>query len=240
MIKFFRKIRQHLLSENKFSKYLIYAIGEIVLVVIGILIALQINNWNNIKEANLKEMDALSEILQDLRGDKIQLTDVKIREESVVASIEKVLKEIETRGSAPKDSLQIYLGKALVGNRPSFVTTAYNVLISSGIGLIKDKDIRYSIAQYYERDIPAVERDGIDTYEEWYKEILPIIREEAEYWQWDEILVPNSMNSIFQNENLYKVLKTNIGNHIAFIETIDAALQENNDLLEILAPMVEQ
>ena len=46
MIKFFRKIRQNLLSENKFSKYLIYAIGEIILVVIGILIALQINNWN--------------------------------------------------------------------------------------------------------------------------------------------------------------------------------------------------
>lgn len=46
MIKFFRKIRQKLLSENRFSKYLIYAIGEIILVVIGILIALSINNWN--------------------------------------------------------------------------------------------------------------------------------------------------------------------------------------------------
>lgn len=46
MIKFFRKIRQKLLSENKFSKYLLYAIGEIILVVIGILIALSINNWN--------------------------------------------------------------------------------------------------------------------------------------------------------------------------------------------------
>ena len=46
MIKFFKKIRQKLLSENQFSKYLIYAVGEIILVVIGILIALQINNWN--------------------------------------------------------------------------------------------------------------------------------------------------------------------------------------------------
>jgi len=48
MIKFFRKIRQRLLTENKFSKYLIYAIGEIILVVIGIIIALQGNNWNSI------------------------------------------------------------------------------------------------------------------------------------------------------------------------------------------------
>ena len=46
MIKFFRKIRQNLLSEGKTGKYLKYAIGEIVLVVFGILIALQINNWN--------------------------------------------------------------------------------------------------------------------------------------------------------------------------------------------------
>ena len=47
MIKFFRHIRKKLLSENKFSKYLLYAIGEIILVVIGILIALQINYWND-------------------------------------------------------------------------------------------------------------------------------------------------------------------------------------------------
>lgn len=47
MIKFFRKIRQQLLNENKTSKYLKYAIGEIVLVMIGILLALQVNNWNN-------------------------------------------------------------------------------------------------------------------------------------------------------------------------------------------------
>ena len=46
MIKLFRKIRQGLLTENKFGKYVLYAIGEIVLVVIGILIALQVNNWN--------------------------------------------------------------------------------------------------------------------------------------------------------------------------------------------------
>jgi hypothetical protein len=53
MIKFFRHIRQQILSENKFSKYLLYAVGEIVLVVIGILIAVSINNWK--QSINLKE-----------------------------------------------------------------------------------------------------------------------------------------------------------------------------------------
>ena len=46
MIKFFRKIRQNMIKENRISKYMLYAIGEIILVVIGILFALQINNWN--------------------------------------------------------------------------------------------------------------------------------------------------------------------------------------------------
>lgn len=50
MIKFFRKIRKQLLTENRFSRYFVYAIGEIVLVVIGILIALQLNNWNEIRQ----------------------------------------------------------------------------------------------------------------------------------------------------------------------------------------------
>ena len=49
MINFFRKIRQRLLTKNKFSKYLLYAIGEIVLVVIGILIALHVSNWNQLR-----------------------------------------------------------------------------------------------------------------------------------------------------------------------------------------------
>ena len=66
MIKFFRNIRQNLLMENKTSKYLKYAIGEIVLVVIGILIALQINNWNEGRKKNQKEAILIKNIVEDL------------------------------------------------------------------------------------------------------------------------------------------------------------------------------
>lgn len=65
MIKFFRKIRQKLLSENKFSKYLIYAIGEIILVVIGILIALQINNLNESNKSTNSENKALLDLKKE-------------------------------------------------------------------------------------------------------------------------------------------------------------------------------
>lgn len=66
MIKFLRKIRQTLLSENKFSKYLIYAIGEIILVVIGILIALSINNWNERQKRIADELAYLKRLQNDI------------------------------------------------------------------------------------------------------------------------------------------------------------------------------
>ncbi len=71
MIQFFRKIRQGLLTEKKFSKYLLYAIGEIILVVIGILIALQINNWNEQRKIKNAEI----EILQNLETELISNLD---------------------------------------------------------------------------------------------------------------------------------------------------------------------
>jgi len=73
MIKFFRKIRQKLLAENRFSKYLIYAIGEIILVVIGILIALQINEWNDEKKAKKAEVGVLQDLKKEFKSNQKEL-----------------------------------------------------------------------------------------------------------------------------------------------------------------------
>lgn len=69
MIKFFRKIRQNLLLEGKTGKYLKYAIGEIILVVIGILIALQINNWNENRKIDQKRKNYYNQLIVDLNND---------------------------------------------------------------------------------------------------------------------------------------------------------------------------
>lgn len=73
MLKFFRRIRHNLLSENKFSKYLLYAIGEIILVVIGILIALQINNWNEKRIKASLEKKYYTNIKRQLNEDNFAL-----------------------------------------------------------------------------------------------------------------------------------------------------------------------
>lgn len=91
MIKFFRRIRQKLLSENKFSKYLLYAIGEIILVVIGILIALQINNWNERRKNTAKESVLLKQINRDFRSNKIQLDSIKIAHHKAIEGCDALL-----------------------------------------------------------------------------------------------------------------------------------------------------
>ena len=75
MIKFFRNIRKNLLNEGKTSKYFKYAIGEIVLVVIGILIALQINNWNENRKKRQIELNYLERLIIDLRENEKLLSE---------------------------------------------------------------------------------------------------------------------------------------------------------------------
>ncbi|MFD2917934.1 DUF6090 family protein [Psychroserpens luteus] len=77
MIKFFRHIRQRYISEGKTTKYFKYAIGEILLVVIGILIALQINNWNEVQKGKMKATTILEAIRSDMVKDLERIEDLK-------------------------------------------------------------------------------------------------------------------------------------------------------------------
>ena len=87
MIKFFRHIRQNLIMENKTRKYLKYAVGEIVLVVIGILIALQVNNWNEKRKENAEFKVTLEQIYNSLKFD---VDDFKSQMESCDYAIETI------------------------------------------------------------------------------------------------------------------------------------------------------
>jgi hypothetical protein len=105
MIKFFRKIRLNLLSENKFSKYLVYAIGEIILVVIGILIALQINNSNELTKQRAKEVQFLKNVKSDLIFEESELERYIGIRESIVNSAQVAL---EYFNGKPVEDIQIF------------------------------------------------------------------------------------------------------------------------------------
>ena len=92
MIKFFRKIRQKLLNENKISKYLIYAIGEIMLVVIGILIALSVNNWNELRKTHFRDIEFLNNLKVELSVDISAFNERKSHYQRINDNIENTIK----------------------------------------------------------------------------------------------------------------------------------------------------
>ena len=110
MIKFFRKIRQKLLTENKFSKYLFYAIGEIILVVIGILIALYINNLNTEKQDSINLNGYLNNISKNIKLDEANLEQISIfRDSSIIGS--KYFMNIIEQENMSKEQYSIYFSE---------------------------------------------------------------------------------------------------------------------------------
>ncbi len=152
MIKFFRKIRQKLLSENKFSKYLIYAIGEITLVVFGILIALQVNNWNEQRKSKSQEIKILTEVRNAL---KVDLKDIKFNIDwhgKAKKSCETII-NVFNLNTPYNDSLDVHFGQAYLHTNFLPNLGSYETIKSKGIDLISNDSIRINLALYYEQDI---------------------------------------------------------------------------------------
>ena len=96
MIKFFRHIRKNLLNEGKTSKYFKYAIGEIILVVIGILIALQINNWNELRKYDRLKDNYLERLISDIKKDTININYVVSEIEKNQICISQIIKSLNS------------------------------------------------------------------------------------------------------------------------------------------------
>ncbi|GAB2763945.1 DUF6090 family protein [Salinimicrobium soli] len=150
MIPFFRRIRQGLLSNNKFSKYILYAVGEIILVVIGILIALQINSWNREQENRKQEQQILSQLSKEYRSNLSQIEDkIEIRNE-VLSSCFSLLQYIkEDPATVSGDSLDAHLFRISI--RPTFdpELSVSNELINSGkLYLLENLDLRNKVSAF--------------------------------------------------------------------------------------------
>ena len=161
MIKFFRHIRQQLISENKTGKYFKYAIGEIVLVVIGILIALSINNWNeNRKAKNLAQENYLN-LLTSLEQDAITVNKTIERNTIGLDALRKIisLEKNEELLKLNKDNLNKYLMLYSNAGR-SFIPKSgvYNLLTSNnGFDLIKSDKIKSLLINLYDYQYKAYE-----------------------------------------------------------------------------------
>jgi len=145
------------MEKNKTGKYLKYAIGEIILVVIGILIALQINNWNSNRLEKRSETQILTELKTGLERD---LELVRAEQEKVNSAIEKIIRLQDLMNDpqhAYDQSLDTLFG-AVYGIRTLRLNSAYyEDLKSSGLALIKNKGIRLEVVQLFENNYASIQ-----------------------------------------------------------------------------------
>jgi len=154
MIKFFRKIRYNLMEQNKTGKYLKYAIGEIILVVVGILIALSINNWNEEKKKTQLEKVYLNRLYNELNKDIITFSSEIQRLEENNVKIVNFTNALNDESY--NDSLLVKLTNEFMiygTTYPMFnpSTSTFEDLSSTGnLSVISKTELRDSIVKHYE------------------------------------------------------------------------------------------
>jgi hypothetical protein len=155
MIKLFRNIRRKLLAEGKITNYIKYGIGEIVLVVIGILIALQINNWNENKKTDLK----IKRSLEALRSDLIQDTLLIIKRQPFIIEQFQFNESLRLRAAKPNATLDTLIQIMHHQFNPNwsaqiiYNTNAYNSLNQTGLIENLSDSLKTNIKNFYNKKL---------------------------------------------------------------------------------------
>lgn len=149
MIKFFRNIRQSLLSKNKIRNYLMYAVGEIALVVVGILIALQINTWNEERRDRKAEHQILLNLLSDLKSNEVILKDAEL---SIDIQVEQTKLMLGLMQENPTDSaikqVYQYLYEGTEVEDVQLRLSGIEGIIDTKLDLIRNESLKQLLVEY--------------------------------------------------------------------------------------------
>jgi hypothetical protein len=209
MSRFFSKIRYKLAAENQSMKYLRYAIGEIVLVVIGILIALQINNWNETRKESVFEQKVLQEILTSIDQNVNYLNLGMSWNNEAINSCRIILNHFDN--NIPySDSLDHHFSTSLLWFYPSINNNAYESLKSYGLHLIKNDTIRETLGSIYEWKYMDILNQRQDEY--FYGTVSPVITDLFESYEFRGSMIPNNYDELKKSKKYKHILRTLISN----------------------------
>jgi len=240
MIKFFRKIRYDLMEKNKTGKpalpvgrYLKYAIGEIVLVVIGILIALQINNWNEQRKVNGEILKALTEIRSNLVSDSLNIRETRILKSEDINIQYTVIHELESR-NIPYDSIEYHLGRVMLARRIVLIDNGYQLMKKYGLEQIKNQELRNELINYYTNSTKKINDDIADDDFEFRSVFLPYVRNYFLDWNWSKRGVPANYEHLKSDQYFLTSLKVNIKNEESTLEALQNGTRKIQEILPIL------
>lgn len=178
MINFFRKKRKSLADDNKILKYARYAIGEIILVVIGILIALQINTWNINRINSVKEIEYISGLKNDLKKQITALERSKNFSDYIINEAETLLRQYNSKSSFQEiDSLNATLSHLMYTNQYQDISTTFNELNSTGqLNLIQNKKLRSQVIEFYQNSSKHNISINGNIVNVFYEHIFPVLK----------------------------------------------------------------
>jgi hypothetical protein len=232
MIPFFRKIRKKMADDNRPIKYARYAIGEIVLVVIGILIALQINNWNEDRKLNNIGRAILKEIKLNLIESEQKLTmGIQIQEKQIL-HYESILEYInnDLPYSPVLDSAFSQINRWYA---PYLTYTSYETLKVQGLNIIANDSIRRGITEMYETNFTYLIKDYDQA--EWLRAesiTFPFFEKNVRRSLTDDFLArPNDFETLKKNDEFINILHSNIGMRRIGVSSFTEVIQEIKALI---------
>lgn len=229
MIKHLRKIRQNILSEGKTGKYISYALGEIILVVIGILIALSINNWSEANKLRAKEYRVLKELKGNVETN-IAILKGKIKiNETINSDISSIIEFIDGRKELPPDSLHLFLERMRRTNQIEYNDAAFQSLKTIGFDLIQSDSLRFQIIDLFDNSYDT-NKNLINTTDlTRYHSMSEFIQNHFSVV--NGVVVPNDMNWLRTHQPFYNrmTMRRDWKNYINF--TMKTVLKESEVLL---------
>lgn len=242
MIKFFRKIRQNMIGQNKVSNYLLYAIGEIVLVVIGILIALEVNNWNNERKDLKKENYYLNSIKTSIKLSQDELNRVIGDAKTISSSADTLFSLLAHKKYNQLDGIVL---DSLLFNAGDYSIMTLNdggiqeILTTGSLDLIHDERIRLMLASWNERMENIRKFEGETEYlsRDYNQHIVHFF--DASRWELDSLqsgVIPEKRHQLLTDPM--------IRNYLERIEHIHSRMEqryiEEKKTLDSLNTMIDQ
>ncbi len=216
MTKIFKGTRQKMLKENRFSKYFLYAIGEIILVVVGILIALQINNYSEHKKERKQERILLSNLSDEIQLDILQIENNTTLSKERLSRLDSLTRLLATPDQLNKldflkRSYQFVLDQYFQSNSGIF-----DEAVSSGkMSLILNDELRQNIFDYY--------RQAKDSYTDGTTRQIT-----------DEVITPLMVESLWLNQDAFSIVALDVKD-ISNLNDFDInSLADNKDFWKMV------
>lgn len=232
MLRIFNTVRQQLLHEGHLGRYIGYALGEIVLIVIGILIAFQIDEWADDRSERRFEQKTLSQIQTNLQTDHEELSQILRNRREAAQSIDNIL-AIEDPEN-PDDDLTLWLSDVMQFDRFHSLTSAYEVLKSRGLDIVRNDELRTTLGIYYDSWAREIQQHNLDIERGFMSHWIPVIIADIDEFDWDVVAKPYDATALLNDRRFLNTLKIEQDNHEGAAEHLESMIRINEELQNLI------